>query len=245
MENVIMTFVKLTACGALLAFGLAMSARADVIADFAGDYVAGTQDQTRAQASADGWRYMWNDGAHDWGGPLGTDYENLTYCAAQSKYTSTGSYPGYFPGYYVYVSAGGIMPGEGIQQIGTSDSFAIAAYTIQPGEAGLVSIGDSSFSVPSAESQGVELRVYVNNTDTYIASFVQAGGALASSFNASLGSLNVGDTVYVAVGANGINYNDQSNLSFKLASVPEPATGAIAATAGLVGLLAYARRKRK
>lgn len=242
-----MAFVKLTACGSLLAFGLAMSAQASVIADFNGDYVVGTQGQTRGQASADGWNYMWNDGAHDWGGPLGTDYENLTYCAAQARYTSTGDYPGYFPGYYVYVSKGGIMPGEGTQQIGTSDSFAIAAYTIQPGEAGLVSITDSSFSAPDAASTGVEFRVYVNNTDTYITSFVQAGGAAASSFNASLGSLKVGDTVYVAVGPNGINYNDQSVLSYKLTSTPtpEPATGAIALTAGLAGLLAYAWRKRR
>jgi hypothetical protein len=38
-----MTFVKLTTCGSLLAFGLAMSAQAGVIADFAGDYVLGPQ----------------------------------------------------------------------------------------------------------------------------------------------------------------------------------------------------------
>ena len=217
-----MTSVKLTACGFLLAFGLAMSAQAHVanvtIADFNGDYVPGAQGQTRVEASADGWNYMWNDGAHDWGGPIGmaSKYETLKYCSASLRYTPTGAYPAYYPGYYVYINSTGGMTGEGTQQIGTSDSFVIAAYTVQDDEAGDVSIAESSFGVPAAASNGVELRVYVN--DTLKTSFVQAGGASASSFDISLGSLAVGDTVYVAAGPNGINYNDAFDLSYKLAS---------------------------
>ena len=50
-----MTSVKATVCGLLLAVGLTGSALAGVIADFSGDFVAGTVvDQTRASASADG-----------------------------------------------------------------------------------------------------------------------------------------------------------------------------------------------
>ena len=62
-----MSFVKMTLCGLLLVAGLAGSASADIIADYVGDHTAGKAGDTRAQARADGWNYLWNSG-----GEIGT-----------------------------------------------------------------------------------------------------------------------------------------------------------------------------
>ena len=115
--------------------------------------------------------------------------------------------------------------------------FAIAAYTIQA-NVGPVNIIDSSILVSSSFSDGVELRVYVN--DSLKTSFIQAGGSPAAAFNISLGSLNTGDKVYVAVGANNSDAGDTFNLSYKL--VPEPATLVLLA---IGGVLAGAGRRRR
>ena len=242
-----MTFVKLTACGFLLAFGLAMSVQAGVIADFQGDYVFTHEDgKTRAEASADGWDYMWNPA----GTAVGTaaNYASLVQDDDwwMNLYAATATFPSYWPAYVLNISATGGSPGAGTAQGYDPEHFAIAAYTVQAGEAGVVSITDSSiYNAYADNSTGVELRVYVN--DTLTTSFIQGSGATAASFDASLGSLDVGDTVYVAVGPNGTINSAGFALSYELTSVPvpEPATGAIALTAGLFGLLAYAWRKRR
>ena len=241
-----MTFVKLTACGCLLAFGLAVSAQAGIIADFQDDYLFTHEDgKTRVEACADGWDYMWN--------PTGTAVGTAANYASlvqdddwwSDPYCPTASFPCPWPAYVLNIGATGGSPGAGTQQGYDPEYFAIAAYTLQSGEAGLVNITDSSFSVTSADSNGVELRVYVN--DTLKTSFVQAGGAAASNFDASLGFLAVGDTVYVAAGPNGNINNDGFVWDYTLTSspVPEPTAGAIALTAGLFGLLACAWRKRR
>ena len=224
-----MTFVKLTACGLLLAFGLAMSAQAVEIADFNGDFVFTDEGgKTRAETSADGWDYMWNFE----GTAIGTaaNYSSLVQNGVNwwsDIYCPREGFPTYWPAYVLNLGATGGSPGAGTEQGYDPEYFAIAAYTVQTGEAGTVSITDSSFGVGSADSNGVELRVYVG--DTLITSFVQAGGAAASSFDVSLGSLNVGDTVYVAAGPNALNYFDWFDLSYKLTSllpaIPGDASG--------------------
>ena len=220
MENIIVTFVKSTACGFLLAFGLAMSAQASVIADFQVDYVFTHEDgKTRVEASADGWDYMWNEN-----GAIGTatNYASLVQDDDwwSDPYCATATFPCPWPAYVLNIGPTGGHPGAGTGQGYDPEYFAITAYTVQAGEAGLVSITDSSFGVGSVDSNGVDFRVYVN--DTLKTSFVQAGGAAASGFDAALGYLNVGDTVYVAAGPNGNLNNDSFTLSYKLESSPVP-----------------------
>ena len=110
------------------------------------------------------------------------------------------SYPAADPGAYLYLDNTG-HPGRGSDDVtGNVDRFAIAAYTIQPAKEGLISIANSSISTLYTGGNGVELRVYVN--DTLKTEFVQVAGATASSFDLSLGTLKAGDVVYVAVGPN-------------------------------------------
>ena len=219
-----MPSIKLTACGFLLAMGWgSLAAAQTTIADFAGDYLAGkSAGQSRAERSADGWNYLWNSE-----GKIGTaaHYSKLAWNANTGQYctdSSVTTLPASEPGSFLFFTPSNGHTGRG-KDDGNSihyDRFAIAAYTIQSGEIGQISITDSSLKVDDSHGNGVELRVYVN--DTLKNKFIQAGGADPSSFNVPLGSLKVGDTVYVAFGPNGIDTYDGFSLKFKLAMSPGP-----------------------
>ncbi len=60
----------------------------------------------------------------------------------------------------------------------------------------------------------------------------------------SIGELTAGETVYVAVGPNGLSGSDSFNrFDFSIMVVPEPASLSLAAV-GLIGLLVLVRRRR-
>ena len=225
-------------CGCLLMIGLAEPALAGpiTIADFQSGYVAGTTDgATRAATQADGWNYLCNSA-----GVIGTsaNYTGLGWDTANNAYVNgTDYYP--FVGYHPVLYTITMHPGEGTSEGSAVDRFFIAAYTIQPGEGGQVTIADSSIEDYGILSNGVQLCVYVN--DALKTNFIQAGGAVAGSFNGSLGDLSAGDTVYVAVGPNGSYPYDTSRISFAL-TIPEPATLALLAIGG--GLALIRRRRR-
>jgi hypothetical protein len=121
--------------------------------------------------------------------------------------------------------------------------YAIAAYTIQAGEGGDVSIANSTLTATDgvgANNDGIDYRIYVNDT------LISNGFVTASSlsFNTALGTLKAGDTVYVCIGNNVINYGDHFTLAYQLVSVPEPKTLALLGF-GAAGLLAFAWRNRR
>ena len=216
--------VRLGALGILLAF--APSAGAGIIADLSTDYATG--------GFPSGWQFLRNTAA------IGdsANYTHLLWDAGNSRYDITGNSITDSNGAYTSLMNGGqIHPGQGIGQGAAFDGYTIAAYTIQSGEAGLVSIDGSLTGIDpdgatGSGANGWDLRIFVGNS--------QAGGTLyfpwsmqPEAFSRALGSLNAGDTVYVAVGPGSRDYYDSSLLAFQLESTPQvPEPGMLS----LVGL---------
>ena len=194
----------------VLALCLTASASwAVTIADYTGDFVAGAfNGQTRPAALADGWDYMWNANA-----AIGTsagNYSSLMAWGSEYNLDGAGGLPRANPAAYDTLHSTGGHPGRGVNQGAGFDRYAIGAYEIQPGEAGFLQITNSSASVGSANSTGVETRVYVN--DTLMTSFVTAGAVGPNHFDMALGPVSVGDKVYVAMGPNTTDGSDSFGL---------------------------------
>ena len=179
------------------------------IADYTSEFQAGTP--------AAGWAYQWNSL-----GTIGNSANYTNLLAAGGGYDSNGvaGLPDAEPGAFVSLHSGGGHPGRGSGQTGgvgnTIDRYAIASYTIQPGEAGPVYITDSFVRVPSAAGS-VDTRVYVNNTEIR-----RFDGILTTNTNINgfLGNLVAGDKVFVAVGPQVLDGSDSFNFDFTLATTP-------------------------
>ena len=196
----------------------AASLQAAVIADYQGDFVSATAGQTRIQALADGWDYMFNPSA-----AIGEATDNyISLVSNGGAYNADGGspYPRPYPGYYVSLSSSGGHPGSGVTQSGAEDfdCYAIAAYQVQTGEGGPLQVASSSLSVADASSGGVEVRVYVNN-DLMGSSL--CAGASSTSFDVPLGWVNAGDYVYVAIGPNRADGHDGFGLAYQLATASD------------------------
>ncbi|MBI1336960.1 MAG: PEP-CTERM sorting domain-containing protein [Phycisphaera sp.] len=114
----------------------------------------------------------------------------------------------------------------------------------QAGEAGTVSITNSSLVKNTAVQNGVDLDVYVNDALVAVLSIDGFNSTTPTSFDGALGTLSVGDTVYVTVGNNGYSAQDAFVIDFTLessAAIPEPASVAM----GLAGLALVAVRRRR
>ncbi|MDY0170786.1 MAG: autotransporter-associated beta strand repeat-containing protein, partial [Thermoguttaceae bacterium] len=202
-------------------------ALAAVIADYRVDYLQGTENgQTRVERSADGWDYMWNaTGAI---GTAASNYASLKASGTTYNFDGGSPLPRAYPAGWVLLNSTGGHPGTGINQGSPAqgaDRFAIAAYEVQAGEAGLVQITNGTLGVGSFSSGGVELRVYVN--DTPVTRFVQPGGSSgtgAGAFNVALGQLSAGDKVYVAIGPNAHEGSDSFSLGYRLETVTDTAS---------------------
>ena len=186
----------------------AVSAQAGVIADYRADYAGPTP--------ATGWEYLWNAT-----GPIGTEanYAPLVWYSAGNQYNfdGAGGLPRANPAAYAHFHGTGGHPGRGAgNNAGTTiDIYPIAGYTIQAGEAGPIYVTNSAVSGLNAASNGVDVRVYVN--DTLISSNIQRSGP-ALGFNMPLGVLNVGDKVFVGIGPNNHDGNDSFQLAYRLES---------------------------
>ena len=245
--------ITLLGSSLLLGAGLASAA---VIADFAAEFPTSTlgagQPFSGSETKAAGWNYLWNPT-----GVIGTAsaYQALalntvnTFPAAigggtSPMFTNIGNvaFNAVGQGNYQFgrVALTAFHPGKFVS--GT-DYRGIIAYTIQTGEAGTVSIANSSlakYRIDGTGANGVDLDIYVN--DTLMGSFSKDGfqSLTASNFDGSLGNLSVGDTVYVTIGNNDNDVNDASVINFQLVSIPEPS----AALLGGLGMLALLRRRR-
>jgi len=189
---------------------LGAGASAGVIADYGADF-QGTTPKT-------GWIYQWNNG------PIGTQskYQRLVWSGSQGAYIADAkSYPA--ADQSSFVAAGSGM-GSSRSHTGSPDSvglaavFSIACYQVQPGQAGIGSITSSSITVPYAANgwPSVEVQIYVN--DTLKGTFPVTG--TAGSFDVSLGTLAVGDRVYVAVGPGETNSYDSFQVSYQITAGP-------------------------
>ncbi len=247
-------YLKAMVCSGILVIGLAVSASADTIACLHTDYLAGTQGQTRVDVSADGWDYLFNPNGNTIGNRAG--YESL-------KYNSSDVDHGGIAGAWDAYTCGGIIPGSppyasygslyvkanaetGFGMTGpVASNYIILAYTVQPTEGGQISITNSSVGLWDTTNAAMDVRVYVDGTLKSSAVFTGSG---TGNFDGSLGVVNVGQTIYVALGTT--EYKGQGNIgggfdfTLERTALPEPTSMAILATA-VMGLLAYAWRKRR
>jgi hypothetical protein len=237
-----MTSVKSTVAALLVLAGLTGSAMAGpvTIADYSADYLATSQGQTRAAASADGWNYMYCPTSGAMGTPanyVSLQGTGVTYF----DYTAGGQWTSEVAGNeYLYIGKGN---SPGLNTGLTGDSFAIAAYTIQAGEGGAVSIANGFLYNDGEDGNGIELRVYVNNIlkigGDGTAKIVVTHSTPITGLGYALGTLTTGDTVYVAIGNNGATNFDDYHLGYQL-TIPEPASLALLG----LGALALLRRRR-
>lgn len=209
-------------------------------------------------APATGWRYAWNPK-----GKAGTSaaYAGLRWSEAAQAYNTTGGAtptpnPKRHPDDYLTLSSIGGHPGS-------SKYMPLAGYTIQldDGE-GYYRLTDSSIQLATSQTakkdDSLQVRVYVNDTQIGTPLSVPKNGAL-TSFDRLLGSLSVGDTVWVMIDPLKNNNNDAfTNFNFSLeklvysaqqlvassqfaqATVPEPNMATF-----LLLLFALPRRRRK
>lgn len=218
-----MNRIKQVGFGLILVVAIQNMSSADIIGDYRGDYRAGsTNGQTRPSVLADGWDYMWNANA-----AIGTsagNYSSLKWWSGQSHYNfdGAGNVPRDNPAAWVLLNGTGGHPGRGTAQGGGVDRYAIAAYTVQSGEQGLAQITGSSVGGVYFASNGVDLRVYVN--DTLVTHFLEPGAAGSGVFNVALGQLNFGDTVYVAMGPNTSDGSDSFSLAYQIETVTDTAS---------------------
>jgi hypothetical protein len=218
------------------------------IADFLGEF--------RTGGPAPGWKYLWNPT-----GKLGSAaaFAPLAWSSVAGAYNTTGAATTVWangkshPDDYLMLASWGGHPGRPGYNV-------IVGYTIQAEDgAGEYRLAASTLmkldTVASPGEDGLTLAVYVNNALRGPSLTADKAGA-ALSFNRDLGSLAVGDTVYVVIGA-GANqsYDTFKNLNFVLQrlmppvvhfaaamAAPEPASGAMLAPLAIV--ICSARRKR-
>lgn len=235
--------------GSVLAVGWGAAAQAEIVTTF--------QDALQPVTPAPGWSYSYNGL-----GPIG-DPANYTALLPTTDpyvwYNDNGvnGLPGPDPGGYVYFGlvgggpdegqAGG-HPGraEGQSGSGGIERFAIAAYTLSVG--GPVSIVDSLLTNADTSQEGLDLRIFVNSNPTPIFIGSTAPGQGSSlTFDTSLGTLDAGDTIYVAIGSGTVvDYNDSFSLDYgiSVASVPEPASVTLMAL-GCTCLVVHCRGWRR
>ena len=225
-KTVVRTFRALALSFAVV-LALGSSARAAVITNYNTDFWGGGTWHP-------GWSYQWNDGA------IGTasNYKDLAYWwAGGAAYINSGVYPDPTTGY----AAAAHAPSGGYSSPGSTSISSIAGYQVQTGQDGIGSLTSSSIYIPNAGlGDGVVVNVYVNDTLQGTVPVTTTTG----SFNMSLGTLAVGDHVYVAVGSGLTLDYDSFQVDYSINVVPEPST-AIMAASGLFALLACARRRRK
>lgn len=160
-----------------------------------------------------GWRYLWNPTAE-----IGKSdaYRPLVWNGSRYGSDDNPEFPRPDPGHYVRISGHGGHPGRGKTQRGTFDIYAIVGFTVT--NQGIYSITNSSLRRHDGDYKGdIVLRVFINE-QLAGPEFICASKE-AQRFDRVLGELNPNDTVYVAVGPDGADTNDQFDLDFSLVMV--------------------------
>ncbi len=171
----------------------------EIVAHYQGDY--------RATTPAPGWQYLWNAQ-----GPIGQANHYTPMLSNGSYYDSDGvrGLPDASDLAYGSMKSNGGHPGRGTAQGQSTDRHVIAAFTVN--RAGDYQLVQSQITDNGCTRNGGLVEIYANNV------FIrqQAYGAVATTFDANIGSLAVGDTIYVGVGPNGTDGCDGFVWDYRL-----------------------------
>ena len=250
----------LSAASALVVVGaLAHAVRADMVADY--------QDGFLYPAPSAGWSYLWNAN-----GPIGTvaNYVPLVADgAAPARYETQDQSPDAFPdpapGSSASATATTLVPGQGTAQ-NAIERYVIAAYTISAADVAAngneLILDDYRFAVSAASTDGVTAKLYKN--DFLLVEQPLTPGLIFTSETPAanggpinLGPFAAGETLYVAIGSNGIaplppfgpggaDTGDSLEVDYSIFLVPEPtAAGGLILAAGCVLARRRPRRRRR
>lgn len=185
---------------------------------YTGDWVAisNYQSDFRTGTPETGWKYAWNPK-----GKLGAsaNYASLRWSDVAQAYNTTGgatTTPNSktHPDDFLALTSLGGHPGK-------AKYLPMAGYTIQQDDgAGLYCLADTSIQLAThylaPKDDGLQVRVYVNDTMIGSPQSVLTNGSLAS-FDRMLGTLRVGDTVWVMIDPLKNNNDDSfTNFNFSL-----------------------------
>src|SRR5437764_1241076 len=160
-----------------------------------------------------GWRYLWNESAE-----IGrtNGYRDLVWNGRDYGSDENPEFPRAAPAGWVNISRVGGHPGHGKQQGADFDIYAIAAFTVT--DAGSYVITNSFVMRDDGDHLGdINLRVFVNEQS--IGPQIIVNTKTHQPFDRSLGTLQRGDTLYVAIGPNGRDYNDHFVMDFSIVIV--------------------------
>ena len=228
--------------------------QAQVVADYADDF--------SHPAPAPGWSYLWNAN-----GPVGTaaNYVPLVADGVAGRYETQNQTPDAFPdeapGSSTSATGTTLIPGQGTAQ-NAIERYVIAAYTISEADLAAATgnqlvLDDYRFAVSAASIDGVTAKLFKN--DFLLVEQPLIPGLIFTSETPDanggpigLGPFAAGDTLYVAIGSNGIapvppfgpggtDTGDSLDVDYSIFLVPEPSSVAtLLLVAG--GLLSRRRR---
>ena len=171
----------------------------------------------KPNAPAQGWRYLWNQGAIG----VSSLYAPLLWNANIYGYCPKGDvYPAGVPGGFLHLGADGGHPGYGITQGAGAegDRFCIAAYRLQTGQNGKMAILGTVIRNDKTIQGTLELRIYLNDIQKLSKQVEFTGEPL--EFAVNLNTMKEGDTIFVCVGPDKSDVSDKFTLDFSLYSIP-------------------------
>ena len=199
--------------------------RSQGIADFRQTVSDDADPDSQGRVYQSQWQTLWN-APNNWNPAGGSglqstgsindvaSYRPLDRSAAGTLTTDGTTDTSKAPQYFLRFDNQGGHTGIGFSESSNfEDRFVIAAQTIE--RSGPYSLADSFLNVSSRSSDGVELRVFVNDPlNPHLETVVQGGGDF--NFSQSLGNLKKGDVVYVAFGPNDTHNGDRFRTNFSL-----------------------------
>jgi hypothetical protein len=171
--------------------------------------VASFRAQFRPGIPRAGWHYVWNADAE-----IGktNGYRELVWNGGSYGSDDDPQFPRAAPAGWVNVSRVGGHPGFGRNQ-NRFDTYAIVGFTVT--NTGCYIITNSFIMRDDGDFRGdINLRVFVN--EQRVGSELIANTKMHQPFDRSLGTLQSGDTLFVAIGPNGVDYNDHFVLDFEI-----------------------------
>lgn len=223
---------------AAIVLAISAAARATVVADYQNDFQTGG-------TPGPGWSYLWNANGvigdsshyvplvHDTN--LGGDYETQ----------ANGTRPDAAPGSYLAAARTAVYPGQTATQASDGITrYVITAYTFSAAQVAAdgnqLQFHTYHFTIPTDVPGPIDVEVYKNNTPVFPFTFPPGTDFSDAVYGQdySFGTVNPGDTLYIALGASGSYSGQPLGVSYTLALVPEPFT------IGLLALAPLALRRR-
>lgn len=201
-------------------------------ASYLQDFSLSSNDGEVGYALSDGgWSYLWN-APDNWvsgtsSGTLGTgeignreSYLPMVHDVGTWWSPDGDNVWNRTPDGHLNLQSSGGHTGRGNGLAGNVDRFAIAAYTVpQSGHYALNDAWVKYQSSPSAPSDGVEVFVHVGDGDQIEDATVLQVPGVKSYFDADLGYIKKGETIYVGFGPNGDHANDSFETDFDVVRV--------------------------